>query len=85
MNPRQLAGLEVRAVGDEVLVHDPANGKVHVLNATAGKILDLCDGTRSPGEIAGAVAAETGADSQTVSRDVERVLGEFATLDLLER
>jgi hypothetical protein len=83
MNPTKSENLEVRKVGDEVLVHDPAHGKVHVLNATAGAILDLCDGSRSPGQIADSIAAATGADVAIVSRDVEDILREFSGLQLL--
>lgn len=83
MNPTKSQNLEVRKVGEEVLVHDPAHGKVHVLNATAGAILELCDGTRTPSEIADSIADATGADVAIVSRDVAGILQEFSGLHLL--
>jgi hypothetical protein len=83
MNPTKSASLEVRKVGDEVLVHDPAQAKVHVLNATAGAILELCDGTRTPSEIARSIADATGADVALVTSDLETILAEFSGLHLL--
>ena len=83
MNPTKAENLEIRKVGDEVLVHDPAHGKVHVLNAIAGAILELCDGTRTSAEIASSIAAATGADLAVVSRDLAAILQEFSSLQIV--
>ncbi|MGP6157300.1 MAG: PqqD family protein [Vulcanimicrobiaceae bacterium] len=83
MKPTKSGNLEVRKVGDEVLVHDPAHGKVHVLNATAGTILEQCDGSRTADEIARSIAEATGADIAIVSNDVAGILKEFTGLQLL--
>jgi hypothetical protein len=64
------------------LLHDPAHGKVHVLNATAGAVLEMCDGARSAEEIARSLCDATGTDT-VVARDVEAILREFGTLRLL--
>ena len=82
-NPTKTQELEIRKVGDEVLVHDPALGKVHVLNATAGAVLEMCDGARSAEEIARSLSDATGADPAVVGRDVEAILREFGALRLL--
>ena len=81
-NPTKTQELEIRKVGDEVLVHDPALGKVHVLNATAGAVLEMCDGARSAEEIARSLCDATGTDT-VVARDVEAILREFGALRLL--
>jgi PqqD family protein of HPr-rel-A system len=81
--PKHVDGLEIRTVGAEVLVHDPAQAKVHVLNPTAGAILELCDGTRSPQAIAGEIARAYGADPARVEGDLVNVLGDFERLKLL--
>jgi hypothetical protein len=44
--PQAVAGLETRAAGSEELVYDPPSGRVHVLNATAARVLARCDGRR---------------------------------------
>ena len=82
-NPKKVDHLEIRTVGDEVLVHDVANGKVHVLNQVAGRVLELCDGAHSPPEIAGVIAGQTGEDIAVVGPDVDAVLEQFASFELL--
>jgi DNA mismatch repair protein MutH len=84
MKPNQSADLEVRTAGDELLVHDVKNGKVHVLNASAGKILQLCDGTRTVEEITVAVANTFLTDTERVRPDVDASLAEFKGLGLLQ-
>lgn len=83
MNPKMADNMTIKLVGDEVLVHDVDSGKVHVLNEVAGYVLQRCDGTQAAAAIAGALAAETGADIAIVGPDVDRILAEFATLGLL--
>jgi PqqD family protein of HPr-rel-A system len=84
MHPVTLSGLHVRTVGDDVLVHDEAGGRVHVLNATAGTVLRACDGTRSEAAIAAMLAAEYGIDIATAATDVAAVIADFRRLGLLE-
>ncbi len=43
MLPRR-RDLSHRTVGQEILVRDPATGKVHFLNGTAALIWECCDG-----------------------------------------
>lgn len=82
--PATRAGIELRHVADELLVHDPAGASVHVLNATAGNVLELCDGTRTLGDIAAAVRAGVNDPHAPVERDVDRIVGEFVRLGLLD-
>jgi hypothetical protein len=79
-----MRAIEIRDAGEDVLVHDPARNKVHVLNRTAGRVLALCDGTQSPASIAQSLSHATGADLPLVTRDVEAILREFEALELLE-
>ena len=81
--PRMAGELEIRTVGEEVLVHHPSAQKVHILNRTAGRILQLCDGTRSQKEIVETICAETGADAEMVARDVEGLISELTKLGLV--
>jgi hypothetical protein len=84
MNPKKIADLQTAVVGNEVLVHDTLHEKVHVLNAIAAQILDLCDGETAPATIAGRLSLEYGADPAVVERDVDAMLQQFASLHLLE-
>jgi PqqD family protein of HPr-rel-A system len=83
MKPRQVPGLEISVAGDETLVHDPGNGKVHVLNSTAGKVLELCDGTRTVPEIAVGVANAFLVDTERARPDVDSIIADFTNLGLL--
>lgn len=87
VRPRTVEGLEIRAAGDETLVHDPAAARVHVLNATAGLVLSLCDGTRTPAAIAAALRERLvdAPPADVVERDVATVLDRFDEMKLLTR
>lgn len=85
MNPRKADDLEIRTVGDEVLVHHLSAQKVHILNKTAGDILALCDGQRSKADIVTSICGATNADRATVERDVDALLEEFAKLGLVAK
>jgi PqqD family protein of HPr-rel-A system len=75
--------LEYRTAGTDVVVHDPVSARVHVLNPTAAYILQACDGTRSPDEIAHALSAGTGAPHAQTLPDVERTIAELRALELV--
>jgi hypothetical protein len=84
MQPRRTDGLSVRVVDGDVLVHDALHEKVHVLNASAGRVLELCDGTRSAADIARSLSASSGALLAVVTTDVVAILGEFADAGIVE-
>lgn len=82
--PKMCAHLEIRDVGDESLVHDSATNKVHVLNASAAKVLRFCDGHHDRAAISLRLSAESGAAPGLVGPDVDEILGRFRELGLLE-
>lgn len=82
-NPTKAAGIEIRKAGDDVLVHDPVHDKVHVLNGTAGYVLELCDGVHSVSDIAHSISDATGAEYALVLRDIEGIVRDFEGLKLL--
>ncbi len=75
--PSRKPGVWLRQAGDENAVYDPATGAVHLLNATALAIWDLCDGETLPAEMITAICQISGLHPDVVTEDVERVLGEF--------
>jgi coenzyme PQQ synthesis protein D (PqqD) len=81
--PSVARNLDVRAAGNESLVHDPATGKVHVLNGVAARILGRCDGTTPLSRIVDEVAAATGADRDRVAGDVLQIYADFRDKGLL--
>lgn len=83
MNPRRKPTLEIRYVGEEVLVHDVENAKVHILNVTAGDILTRCDGTQSVAALASALAEATGIDVEIIEADVRAIVATFSDLQMI--
>lgn len=71
--------------GDEGILFDPVDRKIHVLNATAVVVWQLADGTREVGEIAAEIARRfEPPEGAAVEADVEEVLGHLRYLSLLE-
>jgi PqqD family protein of HPr-rel-A system len=52
--------VEWRRLPDRLLVFAPATGALHTLNPVAGELFLLCDGRRSPAELARRLAARHG-------------------------
>jgi hypothetical protein len=72
----------LQRVGREAILHDAANGQAHVINASAARIWELCDG-RSLDDLAIAFAEPYGREPDELRPDVERVMARFAELGLL--
>lgn len=82
-NPRRVDGLEFQEAGDEILVHDSRAQKIHVLNKSARRVLDLCDG--SPlSSLVDAMMPAPDFDRARVQRDVEKILAQFYELGLVK-
>jgi hypothetical protein len=81
--PRAAAGLEIRAAGGEQLVHDPITGSVHVLNATAGRVLSQCDGLTTLAQMVDELVAATNVDAARAARDVISVCADFRRKGLI--
>ncbi|TAM56160.1 PqqD family protein [bacterium] len=68
--------LQLRKAGEEMLVHDLANEKIHVLNQTAGDLLEHCS-RRTPEELASFLRARYEVNGQDIDRDVREILERF--------
>ncbi|TAM73600.1 PqqD family protein [bacterium] len=68
--------LELRKAGDEMLVHDIANEKIHVLNQTAGDLLEHCS-RASSADLVSFLRARYEVTGQDVDRDVREILERF--------
>lgn len=64
---------------DELVLLDVQAGSYFALNEVGARVWDLCDGTRSVGEIFGVVAAEFDAPLDVIERDVRGLLEDLAT------
>ena len=82
-SPRGRPDVELRVVGREAILHDPVAAKTHVVNATAARVWELCDG-RPMSAVIDEFAAGFGRLPDELRPDVERIVGHFARLGLLE-
>jgi PqqD family protein of HPr-rel-A system len=73
----------VREVGDEVVAYARDSGEVHQLNATAGYILDRCDGRTPVSAIITSVIDRFDVDRTTAERDVGSAVREMEALGLV--
>ncbi|HET9300481.1 MAG TPA: PqqD family protein [Candidatus Polarisedimenticolaceae bacterium] len=85
MNPRPAPGTHGRDAGDECLFRDADGMRIHVLNRTAREIYLLCDGSRTPAEVAGELADRYLVDPGTARADVDVLVELLVGLGILSR
>jgi PqqD family protein of HPr-rel-A system len=71
----------LQRVGKEAILHDAAAGRTHVINSTAARVWELCDG-RSMDDLLRTFAEPYGRQPDEVRADVERVIDGFRQLGL---
>jgi hypothetical protein len=82
--PQVRQNVRVMDLGSELMVCDDARELVHVLNTTARRIWDLCDGTHDPDDIVDAVRQLfPEISSERVRQDVEQALKTLEDKELL--
>jgi pyrroloquinoline quinone biosynthesis protein D len=74
----------VRRGSDDTAVFNPETETLHVLNVSALAIWELCDGSTTGSEMAGAVAELTDLDIDAASADVATALEELAQRGLID-
>lgn len=65
--PRQVPGLHLKRIGEELLVHNPAKDTAHAINMVASGVFEACDGTNDVEDIVEVTAARA---TTPVDRDV---------------
>ena len=70
---RRANGYRIEKLDDELLLYNPAQTRVIALNDTAALVWQLCDGARSPAEIA-ALIVEAYPEAGSVAADVDELL-----------
>ena len=85
LRPRQTTDLHARPLGDELLIYAPAQGTVHILNATARVIWEACDGSQTPAAMTQQLTRRFApAPDQTPVQDVMDTLHELRRLRLID-
>jgi PqqD family protein of HPr-rel-A system len=82
--PTRSPDVALQRVGQEAILHDRRNGRAHVINESAARIWDLCDGQASLDEIAVALAASYNIEASVVQGDVAQIVAKFRELRVLE-
>ncbi len=82
--PMRRKNVWLRQSKKENAVYNPATSEVYLLNNTALAIWDLCDGETKPEEMMNAICELTGLPPEVVAEDLERILLEFDTAELIE-
>ncbi len=65
-------------------IYEKETDSLHVLNATARAIWELCDGKTSPSEMASAISELTGVDSAAAESDVRHTLSRLQESGLVQ-
>ena len=75
-NARPLAHPDVSSypLDDEIVIYTPRDGQAFVLNRTAARVWELCDGTRTDVAMAREIAAAYGEDEAQVLGDVRELI-----------
>ncbi len=81
--PTAVANLSFKSVDENVLVYDARADMIHMLSRTAGRVLQLADGTLTVDSIAERFASEYSIDGERARADVAKILAEFQRLGLL--
>lgn len=73
----------LQRIGSEAVIHDRASGRVHVINGSAARLWELCDGGRTLDEITSAFAAGYAVEPAVVADDVAALVAHFRSLGLV--
>lgn len=77
-HPRLRDDLVIRQIEDQFVVYDPVEDATALLNASAALVMELCDGTRTPDDIAVEVARVFAMKPDDVRDDVREACADFA-------
>lgn len=83
--PKRSTGVLLSPMADRVIAYDPFRETVHQLNASAGMLLEACDGESKVEDAVRALAEGVEADLDTVAADVSAGLVMLKELGLVGR
>ncbi len=81
--PVRSSAVTLERVGEEAILHDREHGRVHVVNGSAARLWELCDGQATVDEIVVTFAASYGAGPDAVRADVEAAVATFRDLGVV--
>jgi hypothetical protein len=82
--PKVRGDVSIQELGEEVMIYDPINEKVHILNNTAHCIWKLCDGNYTLQEIKEEIIKKfPQASEQEILNDITSAIDDFKKNKLL--
>ena len=82
--PRRRGQAWMQRDGSETAVFNPDTGVLHLMNASALAIWEMCDGETTPEEMAEAIDELTGLGSEASVADVETALTRLMRASLVD-
>jgi hypothetical protein len=82
--PKRRSDLNYKTIDGETLILNREEGRLYQLNPTASFIWDCCDGNSNIADITDRLAGAYEVDSSTARNDVEEVLSNLRSSNLLE-
>ena len=83
--PKRRSDLNYRTIDGETLILNRQEGRLHQLNPTASFIWDCCDGNSNLADIVDRLAGAYEVDPNTARKDVEEVISNLRSSNLLEK
>jgi PqqD family protein of HPr-rel-A system len=83
-SPTPNKDVSLQRVGQEAILHDRRNGRAHVINESAARIWELCDGQHTLDQIVSTFAADYALPAADVQADVQDILAKFRELRVLD-
>lgn len=81
--PRAHPDVSSYPLDDEIVIYTPSDGQAFVLNRTAARVWELCDGTRTDIAMAREIAAAYGEDEGQVLADVRELIEGLSSAGLV--
>jgi hypothetical protein len=82
--PRRKPDYRLEMLDNELLLYHPAETKILYCNESASLIWQLCDGQRTPREIADLLAAAFPDEATAIADDVQSTLQQFSQHGAIE-
>jgi uncharacterized protein YeeX (DUF496 family) len=84
-SPKRREDIITREIEDqEMILYDPQEGLIHVINATAAYIWSLCDGVSSIHDIVASMKEEYDIQDESIEADVLAAISQLKELKLFE-
>ena len=81
--PKAVEGLTCHEEDAELVILNRQQEQIHQLSETAAEIFKLCDGTRTPQQLAGHLCSQYEVEPAQAERDVRQLLDELKAKHLV--